>query len=150
MMQTEYAVCMSQLIMQYEEIKITSTHALDLLYAWAEDGDSIQLDKMRHQVLKFCQLCFEHTKQEEETIIPLLKEIYGANEDISEFVRNEHAHILHDLSTVAETILETKQPTDETVQMISRALNQLLEHKFIEEQALYPLVQTHINKKKLS
>lgn len=147
-MQTDYAVCMSQLVRQHEEIKMTSTHALDLLQAWAEDGDTTQQDELRQLVVRCCRLVSHHTKQEEETIIPLLKEIYGADEDVSEYVRDQHSHLLEDLSAIAETLSGQDQLID--VGMISDIFNQLLEHKFIEEQALYPLVQAHIDKKKLS
>lgn len=149
-MQTEYAVCMSQLIRQHEEIKVTSTHALDLLHSWAEEGHSIQLDELKNLVERIDWLVTYHTKQEEETIIPLLKEIYGEHEDIIEFVIDEHVHLLHDLSTLAAAILGQDQPSDETIHMFISILHQLLEHKFIEEQALYPLVQTHIDKTNLS
>lgn len=149
-MQTEYAVCMSQLIRQHEEIKIISTHALDLLHSWAEEDYSIQLEQLKNLVERIDWLVSHHTKQEEETIIPLLKEIYGAEEDLSQFIKVEHSHLLTDLSALAETIMGQGQPTNETIHMLTSILQQLLEHKFIEEQALYPLVQTHIDKKKIS
>ena len=76
-------------------------------------------------------------------------EIYGADEDITSFVKDEHTHLLHDLCLLKND-LDEGPPSEETLQLLSKTLNELLEHKFIEEQALYPLVQTHIEKKKLS
>lgn len=135
---------------QHHVINELTIQILHLLEAWSVNRDSKPLADLRTLLIRLVAVSDAHRKQEEEALLPLLNEIYTTRDDMSSFVKEEHSHLQSQLVSLLETSnqIDILNP-NAFHEQVTKVLNDTLEHQFIEEQALFPLVQRHLEQRDL-
>lgn len=143
MIENTKAEILSLLIRQHHELK-------EISYTVQELMGNASCSQLKELIMQLSQLTLEHIETEEETLIPLIKDMYYPNDhEIASFLQEEHAEIrkqldvaVHDLDAVEKKF---HQPYWKyTLQCI---LTNQLEHIFKEEQVLFPLIQRYLNRR---
>lgn len=145
MRETLFSENLAKLMKQHDMIKAASRNLFELLENWMIYKEAQQLSELKEQVIYLSKLYDDHFCQEEMVLLPLLKEMYSTNEDVSKYVQEEHSYLHQQFDYLVE-LISTKQddPTFDIDHNVSTMLNQQLEHLFVEEQGLFPLIQMYL------
>ncbi|RXT04814.1 hemerythrin domain-containing protein [Ammoniphilus sp. CFH 90114] len=131
----------SLLIGQHEELKSISNTAQKLIFTATRPV-------MKELISQLFKLTEEHVKQEEEILLPLLKEMYYSDaQEISGFIIDEHNQIRKQLMVLMDSMDSFDEHDTEWAHSIQCVLINQLAHIFEEEQVLFPLIKKHFSQK---
>jgi iron-sulfur cluster repair protein YtfE (RIC family) len=98
---------------------------------------SKEIDKNLELLIRLLE---EHSKCEEQILMPLLKEIYPSQPEILQYVTKDHEEVEKGLSELMKTQLVL-----ENIPKIKSLLNQIVVHFVEEEKGLFPLLKTFLS-----
>jgi len=143
----EFTYCFNKLREQHEQIKAASNSTLFLLESYAENQfQQQQFTELTKRLQLLSRLTFMHFQTEEEMLIPILKQMYSKNEDISFFLQEQHSALYEKYNELIRVVASDPQvPFNEIDPDVSSLIHLHLEHIFVEEQGLFPLIQKYLN-----
>ncbi|MBP1933633.1 hemerythrin domain-containing protein [Ammoniphilus resinae] len=99
----------------------------------------------------FSLLFLRHVKQEEEKIIPALREMYQAEVEMIAYIQTEHHQLVEQLASFIDwceqcILLEDRgmQPDKQIKQKLEKFFLEVMKHLYQEEQALYPMIRMYL------
>lgn len=135
---------------QHDQIKAASHVMLRLLDFKGNEIQSYPFTKINNQLELLFQLSRDHFQQEEKILIPIIREMYTIHDSVSCFLQEQHDELNIKYNAIIQQIgNETTANFQKISDNILSLVHLQLEHIFIQEQGLFPLLQNFLIDKKL-
>ncbi|WP_164985147.1 hemerythrin domain-containing protein [Ammoniphilus sp. CFH 90114] len=133
---------------QHEQIKATAKEAQLALERIKSTGNVEGYQEVLDKLVKLKAELMEHSRQEEEVIVPLVEKMYHSPE-MAHYVEDEHVQMEEDLLAIKKQlrmhISEEREQLDEEVFVkTKRFLTQTVTHIFEEESGLFPMLRGYL------
>lgn len=133
------------LLEQHEKIKTLTKETIAVLERTKENALTNDYEVLLEKLVELKALLVEHSRQEEEMIVPILQDMYHPQAEMARYVEDEHTHLEEEIKEIKqhlrEHIINRSERLEEGIHAKTKNfLTHTVTHIFEEESCLFPML----------